>query len=696
MSVTRSRWHTAVSSRYKRLRKKYVLETKTRKKRREKRVGQEDTEAERDEGPGLTPAMSFVVRDVVKRESVRTGAESSEFGEGEKKEGGDAVEDMFAEVEASDIEEIALVDQDTKPADASTMRLGGNVFQPPIPDGYSEEEDTCGKVGRQDSRGRPSGGITKPLMRRTVDVHSRSTVTRDFRLRGRVGSSRVEQVVSQSGLLPSRSGRVSSERRMHLSLSLPKGVGGASPYSAPADKAKVVSRPLQKAMKKSDAVHDESKMDVSSASKPTPSPVEKTEVSNSSEQPALADAESEEKRSSPPPSRLSSSSSPSSPPSMTSRASDDACESGESESDKDPAHASADRSLVNETELVDPSAASLGRVSRFDYLFLALSHILLLAFGLVSSGVGLLVLVAGMDVRIVASLCSTSAICVGCGVYGYKISMIAYRYAVDRDCGQGLEKRKRLLVGMSIALLTISFILYIGGLAFPIAYGWPDGVEVVLTCLGLHMVAFLLTVIIYFCVRRSLIRLDRDRERARRRLARKQKRGEEGSTVEKVEVGEEHVDALRRKWRLPPHVAKDPSFLAMTASEQVEVLALMKLQAFVRGMRGRVRAARMEELHHWRRLVCERRVIGLSLYFLLAATTLFAFYINILFVVKFSPEVGREWALAAAASFMTDLLIQQPLVVFLKTILLLALALMSHRLTRKSDSHKLLEHVYIS
>ena len=134
-----------------------------------------------------------------------------------------------------------------------------------------------------------------------------------------------------------------------------------------------------------------------------------------------------------------------------------------------------------------------------------------------------------------------------------------------------------------------------------------------------------------------------------------------------------------RPIRVPSFVRRHEVFQSLPPRTQHLVAAILRLQAFIRGMRGRVRAARMDELRRWDALAMERRLVAGILFTLLVSFSLFAFYICLLFSVKFPPDLALEWILASLASFLTDVLVQQPLVILVKTLLIIFIAYFSSK-----------------
>lgn len=111
---------------------------------------------------------------------------------------------------------------------------------------------------------------------------------------------------------------------------------------------------------------------------------------------------------------------------------------------------------------------------------------------------------------------------------------------------------------------------------------------------------------------------------------------------------------------------KAHAFLAEKGTDAERVTS--RAQALVRGHRARKVAIRRRELQAWTQLTLERRVMAVLVYSILFIVIGFCTYINLLYGVTFSPSQSRAWVLASLTSFISDALINTPMVMFGKTV----------------------------
>jgi ribosomal protein L18E len=91
--------------------------------------------------------------------------------------------------------------------------------------------------------------------------------------------------------------------------------------------------------------------------------------------------------------------------------------------------------------------------------------------------------------------------------------------------------------------------------------------------------------------------------------------------------------------------------------------AIVTVQKALRGHHARVQAVRRREALSWRQLSCERRVLVVLVYVGLGAVLLFMLYINVLYGLKFTQAQARAWVLASLTAFLTEALVNQPVVI---------------------------------
>ena len=94
-----------------------------------------------------------------------------------------------------------------------------------------------------------------------------------------------------------------------------------------------------------------------------------------------------------------------------------------------------------------------------------------------------------------------------------------------------------------------------------------------------------------------------------------------------------------------------------------------RAQALVRGYNARKLAIRRKELQAWAAMTMERRVIVALVYSILLVVIGSCAYINLLFGVTFTTSQSRAWVLASLTSFLTDAIINTPVVMLAKTVI---------------------------
>lgn len=97
--------------------------------------------------------------------------------------------------------------------------------------------------------------------------------------------------------------------------------------------------------------------------------------------------------------------------------------------------------------------------------------------------------------------------------------------------------------------------------------------------------------------------------------------------------------------------------------------AARRSQALVRGYRARKVAIRRRELQAWSTLTSERTLLAVVVYFMIFIVITFATFLNMLYGVTFSPAQARAWVLSSVLSFVTDAIINRPVVMLVKTII---------------------------
>ena len=88
----------------------------------------------------------------------------------------------------------------------------------------------------------------------------------------------------------------------------------------------------------------------------------------------------------------------------------------------------------------------------------------------------------------------------------------------------------------------------------------------------------------------------------------------------------------------------------------------------MRGHNARKTSIRRRELLAWSALSLERRVLEALVYGMVLILIAFCTYINLLYGVLFTPGQSRAWILASLTAFLTDALVNNPAVLFGKTV----------------------------
>lgn len=94
-----------------------------------------------------------------------------------------------------------------------------------------------------------------------------------------------------------------------------------------------------------------------------------------------------------------------------------------------------------------------------------------------------------------------------------------------------------------------------------------------------------------------------------------------------------------------------------------------RAQAAIRGHNIRKLTVRRRELEAWSALAVERSLLSVVVYGMLLIVISFCTYINLLYGVIFSPAQARAWILASLTSFVTDALINAPVMLFARTVI---------------------------
>jgi hypothetical protein len=94
-----------------------------------------------------------------------------------------------------------------------------------------------------------------------------------------------------------------------------------------------------------------------------------------------------------------------------------------------------------------------------------------------------------------------------------------------------------------------------------------------------------------------------------------------------------------------------------------------RAQAAIRGHNIRKLTVRRRELEAWSALAVERTLLSVVVYGMLFIVISFCTYINLLYGVMFSTAQARAWVLASLTSFVTDALINAPVILFVRTVI---------------------------
>ncbi|CAE7758954.1 unnamed protein product, partial [Symbiodinium sp. KB8] len=99
------------------------------------------------------------------------------------------------------------------------------------------------------------------------------------------------------------------------------------------------------------------------------------------------------------------------------------------------------------------------------------------------------------------------------------------------------------------------------------------------------------------------------------------------------------------------------------------LMAVSKVQSVLRGNLARREYQRRQELEAWLSSKTERSFLTTVIYIGVAIYILFAYYICLLFGVKFTPEQAEGWVVASLISFALDMFFQAPLITLIKAII---------------------------
>jgi hypothetical protein len=110
--------------------------------------------------------------------------------------------------------------------------------------------------------------------------------------------------------------------------------------------------------------------------------------------------------------------------------------------------------------------------------------------------------------------------------------------------------------------------------------------------------------------------------------------------------------------------------------------AATRIQAVWRLHAARVAMLRLRELRVWERdLSTERSILVSLVYAMVLLLGLTTAYICLLFGVKFAPEQARAWLLTSFASFLLDLAVQKPVIIFANSVFVTLLSACRGRTT---------------